>query len=343
MAEQHPSAAGIRGGSDRAGARDGPEAWMGRLRNRADLRTLAFMAVVTGLLVVQWSLESLSPFLYAFSLLMIITVPVMAHNHSHVKTWTSKTLNVLTDLWLTVFYGFPIFAWSPTHIANHHHFNNRAGDYTITYRYTERNHLGTVLTYPSVSSRFQQGPVWRFFANARAVPRRFLLYVAQVVALVAFIVVALLLDWRKGLLYVVVPQQVALFTVLVFNYLQHVHCDEESRWNHSRNFVGPVLNFVLLNNGFHTIHHEKAALHWSQAPAGHAKIADKIDPVLNERSLFVYLARTYFLAPFFPSLRRPSLRLLRIARETSAGSAGSTTAARVERQDEVLVPSGPAT
>lgn len=66
------------------------------------------------------------------------------------------------------------------------------------------------------------------------------------------------IDWKKALLYIVAPQQ---FALLVLNYLQHVHANEESDWDHSRNFVGGLANFLLLNNGFHTVHHEWPGVH----------------------------------------------------------------------------------
>jgi hypothetical protein len=59
--------------------------------------------------------------------------------------------------------------------------------------------------------------------------------------------------------------QVSLFAVLIFNYVQHVHADEESRYNHSRNFTG-LLNAMLFNNGYHTIHHEHPGVHWNETP-----------------------------------------------------------------------------
>src|SRR5690606_17778209 len=80
------------------------------------------------------------------------------------------------------------------------------------------------------------------------------------------------------------PAIVSLWTVMTFNYDQHVHTDPWSRYNHSRNFVSPVLNFLLFNNGYHTVHHENAARHWSLAKEEHEKIKHLIDPSLNQKS-----------------------------------------------------------
>ena len=66
--------------------------------------------------------------------------------------------------------------------------------------------------------------------------------------------------------------------------------------------MSPVLNFLLFNNGFHTAHHENAGLHWSKLPEAHAKIAQHINPVLNQKSVWWYWFKQYVLTPLVPSL-----------------------------------------
>ena len=286
------------------------------LRYRRDIQTVAFMALTTGLLVVQWQRESWSPWLWYASLWMGLTVAVMTHNHNHVRTWTAAWMNRLHDWWLTVFYGFPVFAWVPTHNKNHHKFNNREGDHTIWYRHSERNNAVTLLSYPAISSWFQQRPIVQYLAfQKERNPAEFRWCLSQYVVLGAWIAAALWIDWKKALLYVVAPQQFALFAVLVLNYLQHVHANEESEWDHSRNFVGGLANFLLLNNGFHTVHHEWPGVHWSQAPAKHREIEHHIDPALNEPNIIWALFRIYVLGLVFRRFRTRNLRQERIARE----------------------------
>ncbi|MGB5374187.1 MAG: fatty acid desaturase [Polyangiales bacterium] len=284
------------------------------LRYAADIRTLLYMAVTTGMLVVLWTRESFSPLLFVAYMFMAVSVSVIAHNHNHLTIWKSKPLNALTDYWLTLFYGFPTFGWIPTHNQNHHKFNNREGDYTITYRYTEKTNLLTLLTYPSVSALHQQKPIRDYLAKQYRINKsRFWFCISQYVLLVAFLLAAFLLDWKKALLYVLIPQQFSLYSVLIFNYVQHVHADEESSLNHSRNIVGPVMNWFLFNNGLHTVHHENPGLHWSKAPTAHAKIADQIDPRLNEGSFWWMLVRIYILGMFSDKARGRSMRLDRNA------------------------------
>jgi len=290
------------------------------LKNKADIKSLVYIFITTMLIIIQWLFLGVNTFIYTWYLFMSVAVSVMTHNHNHLPMWQSKTLNTLTDWWLTVFYGFPIFAWIPTHNKNHHRFNNRGGDDSITYRVSERNNFLTLITYPTISGYYQQKAIFGYLKDLKANNKeKFWLCISQYVILFLWIAGALLLDWQKALLFVIVPQQVSLFSVLIFNYVQHVHANEESEWNHSRNFIG-FLNFMLFNNGYHTIHHHKAGLHWNKVPEAHAEIEHNINPILLERSFWWYILRCYILSIFIPKFRTNSMRLERMREEEIANS-----------------------
>ena len=290
------------------------------LRYKADIKSLIYMVITTTLLVVQWNLPGVNPWLYTWCLFMAVTVAVMAHNHNHLPMWKNNTLNILTEWWLTCFYGFPVWAWIPTHNKNHHRLNNREGDYTITYRISENNNLFTLLTYPSISGYYQQIVLKAYLKEVKAKSiKQYRECIMQIVVLVVYVAVMLLWNWKKALLFIIIPQQMSTFSVLIFNYVQHVHADEESETDHSRNFVG-ILNFFLLNNGLHTIHHDKAGLHWSKTPEEHKKIEHTISPRLIEKSFWWYIFRVYFLGAVIPSLRTKSMRLERMERLKKAAA-----------------------
>jgi beta-carotene hydroxylase len=285
------------------------------LRFKADIKTIIYMIITTSLLILQWTVIGVHPVTYTVYLFLSVSVAVITHNHNHLTIWKNKFMNVMTDFWLTAFYGFPVFAWIPTHNKNHHKLNNRIGDYTITYRFSEKNNLVTLLTYPSISGYYQQKAIRNYLKDMWANNKsRFLLSVSQYFILGGWIAAAFLLDWRKAILFVIIPQQVALFSVLIFNYVQHVHANEESQYNHSRNFTG-FLNYMLFNNGYHTIHHEIAGLHWSVLPEEHKKIEHLIDDSLKERSFWWYIFRNYFLGLFNKKFKTDSMRLQRIEEE----------------------------
>jgi hypothetical protein len=71
---------------------------------------------------------------------------------------------------------------------NHHKFTNRAGDYTLTYRYTEKNNLLTLLSYPTISGYHQQRPIRDYLRDLWGKNRRrFWGSIGQYLALAAFI------------------------------------------------------------------------------------------------------------------------------------------------------------
>jgi fatty acid desaturase len=289
-----------------------------KLKDSADVKSLIYIFITTALFITQWIWLGVNPFMYTWYLFMAVAVAVMTHNHNHLPMWRSKVMNVLTDWWLTVFYGFPIFAWIPTHNKNHHKFNNREGDDSITYRVSEKNNFLTLISYPTISGYYQQKAIFSYLKETKANNKeKFWVSISQYVVLVLWVAAALIIDWEKALLFVIIPQQVSLFSVLIFNYVQHVHADEESEWNHSRNYTG-FLNFLLFNNGYHTIHHHKAGLHWNKVPEAHKEIEKNIDPILLERSFWWYIFRSYILSLFVPKFRTTSMRLERIRKEESA-------------------------
>lgn len=297
------------------------------LKYKADLKTLLYMAMITGLFAFLWINRhteyntALFVGLYITHVYFAIAVSTMAHNQMHVPMWKSKFLNVLSELWITLFYGFPVFAWIPTHNRNHHHYVNKEPDDTKTYRYSEENNLLTILVYPSVSGYYQQGRISEYLKERwKKNKENFMYCMLQIGVLLAWDITFLVIDWKSALLYVVIPQQVSLYVVMFFNYIQHVHADELSEYNHSRNMVGG-LNFFLFNNGYHTAHHMNANLHWSELPAYHEKIKDKIDPSLNEKSFWWYCIRTYILGIFSAKARTHSMRLDRMEREKQENKA----------------------
>jgi len=288
------------------------------LKHIADLKTLLWMVASTFLFFYLWNSSAFNWWLYIPYLYCAICFSIFAHNHNHTAVWKSSLLNHLHSYWITFFYGFPIFAWIPTHNRNHHRYNNTEPDYTKTYMVSEKNNLWTLLIYPTLSGMAQQKAIFVHYKNQFGENwGLFITYTLQLLILVCGIGGALILDWQKALIYVIIPQQVSLNIVLIFNYIQHVHADEESKYNHSRNIVGWMLNFFLFNNGLHTVHHINPNLHWSETRAEHKKIEHLIDPALNEEYILWYLIRVYILSIFFPKLRTNSMRLARKKNEAA--------------------------
>src|SRR4051812_38806829 len=138
-----------------------------QLRHSADLRTLAWVATMPALVLLQYARPSLLPYLSPVSFYLAVAAGVIAHNHNHCPTFKSRSMNAAFANLISIFYGYPTFAWVPTHNLNHHKFVNRAGDATITWRYTNKHNLLVALTYFFVSSYWQSDPIKFFIRKAR--------------------------------------------------------------------------------------------------------------------------------------------------------------------------------
>lgn len=279
-------------------------------KNPADYRSILWalmMPVVLGLQLThpQW-LWYLTPLSFYFAM----AAGTMAHNHLHVTTFKSKAMNNLYSYWISVFYGYPAFAWVPTHNLNHHKHVNREGDATITWRHTNRNTWYVALTYFFVSAYYQSGPIKEYIAKAKKVnPSLYRTILTQYTVWITFLLATLAtsiglhgpgLGVKVWIFAFGLPSMFGSYSMMLFNYMQHVHTDPWSKYNHSRNITGYLFNFLLFNNGFHTVHHAYAALHWSEARREHEKVADKIDPSLNWRSFWAWVFRAYLVTAFLP-------------------------------------------
>ena len=128
------------------------------LRFAADVRTLLWVALTIALVALQFARPEWAPYLFWLSAYFALACGVIAHNHNHCPTFKSKRANELFGHVISVFYGYPTFAWIPTHNLNHHKFVNRAGDATITWRHSKKNTLLVLVTYPIISAYFQSEP-----------------------------------------------------------------------------------------------------------------------------------------------------------------------------------------
>lgn len=282
------------------------------LRYAADRRTIAWAVAMPVVALAPYAWPGLATWLWPLAAYLALSAGVIAHNHNHCPTFRSRRLNAYFGQWLSIFYGYPTFAWIPTHNLNHHKFVNRVGDATITWRYTNAHHLPMVIAYPFISSVFQATPTNEYIRKARATRpelyREILIQYAFFVGThLALIGLAVALHgfgagMRLWLLMFLVPAVFALWTIMFFNYVQHVHTDPWSEHDHSRSFTGRALNFVLFNNGLHTVHHETPGAHWSLLRQLHDRVASRIHPELVQPSFWMFCAKSYLLAPMFPSL-----------------------------------------
>ncbi len=280
-----------------------------RLRFREDWRTLVWAFGLLPLApLFSLARPALLPWLVPVALYASYCAGVLAHNHNHCPVFVGRRANAVFAAWLSVFYGFPLFAWIPTHNQNHHRYLNGDGDATRTTRRGTADDAWSAFTYPLFSSVWQRPLIVSYVKAARERhPERLRRVLLESASVIGGHVTLLGLAWLllgPGLgtrVYVIsagLPAALATYFMMLTNYLQHVGCDPRSPDDHSRNFVSPFWNWFVFENGLHTVHHEQPGVHWSRYRALHLARAGRISPHLNQSSLFSYAFGAYVGAPF---------------------------------------------
>jgi hypothetical protein len=289
-----------------------------QMRNWRDLQSLAYLITLPLLVIWQWQF-GFSWWLFAAELFLTLGVGVIHHNHAHVRIWNHKQLNRITDLWVTLLQGHPTFVFHTAHVGNHHRYRHGENDIARTYRFFtlgahgDSNHLLGYLLHP-IQAACVLCPLFietlrRYFYQRKSY---FYYCIFQYAVVVGAWLTLALIDWKKWLVLVLLPQLHGLHWLLATNYLQHAHADGSANntsiknYNYARNFYG-ALNPLLFNIGLHTAHHEHARAHWSHLPLLNKTYKDKVAPQLQEPSLLGYMLRVYVLGIFSARLRTRTL------------------------------------
>jgi len=284
-------------------SREAHEPWL--VKHRAEWRQLGVVAVYWGLLgsmyFVPWC-RNLGFFVAAcyFSFLNAVVI----HNHMHQGVFKSRALNNAFRRVLSFGALYPATANIPSHNLVHHHFDDDGQpDWAAPDNTTFRWNLLNLLHFPNVAGPNTFAGVQRWAAvGGRADFKRQYIY-DQVFAF-GLSGVLLVFDFWTTIFFVLLPQLYGARSILRINIIQHDGCDTTTEWNHSRNFVGRAFNWIMMNNGYHTIHHNRAGLHWSVLDREHEReVKPRIDPSLDEPSMLFYLLKTYLIG-----LRRPKMR-----------------------------------
>lgn len=264
------------------------------LRYAADGRTIALLTVLTALFAVQYARLVNHPAALALTYAFVLVPLIAKHNHNHCRTFRGRRWNTGFAMWLTVLTGMTTTGIITAHNRLHHSENQRDVDFVrcslVRFR---RNWMNFVAFF--FASAFQ---MWRDRPDDLAEWRqtRPLLHrqaVVERVVVIAFVAALIAFDWRSALKVFVGPWLFGQWFLVTINLLQHQDCDPCSPHNHSRNVTGCAINWFLLNNGYHTAHHDFPGVHWSRLPDVHRALAADVDPALNERSLLWCVARRF--------------------------------------------------
>jgi fatty acid desaturase len=328
------------GGSSSGAATVGRRPWL--VKHRAEWRQIGIVSFYWSLLFAMYFVPACRNVLFLglacyFSFLNSVVI----HNHMHQGVFRSNALNLMFRRALSFGALYPATVNIPAHNLVHHHFDDDGQpDWAAPEHVDFKWNLLNLLHFPNVAgpNTFNGVQRWADIAGHEDFKRQYTYDNAFAFGLTGVLMV---FDFWTTLFFIVIPQIYGARSILRINIIQHDRCDITTEWNHSRNFVGHAFNWIMCNNGYHTIHHNRAGLHWSVLHEAHAReVKPRIDPALDEPSMIAYLVKTYLFTPARP-------RPIDVgSREQAAQVAGPALASRDERRAEAArdagIPAAPA-
>jgi fatty acid desaturase len=316
--------AGAQAGAQ-ADARTGEGAGPWLVRHPTEWRQVGIVALYQALL---WGMMFVPawrhPLVLVPAFLLSFLNAVVIHNHLHRGIFHSHRLNLLWRGVLSFGALYPASANVPSHNLVHHHFGDDGQpDWADPQHVRFRWNLLNLIHFPNIAgpNTFAGVAKWAATTRQASFGRQ---YLAETIFAFGLTGALLLYDFWPALCFVVLPQFYGARCILRINLIQHDGTDTSSEWNHSRNFVGRFFNWIMCNNGYHTIHHNRAGLHWSELAEAHRReVAPRIDPSLDEPSMLGYLLRRYAL-----TLWRPARADVAAAERAAAPSRLESRAAR---------------
>ncbi len=263
-----------------------------RLKNQKDKRTVIFLLLIGAVRLCFWW-NSPGYFLAWLPLIIAITFILYSikHNQVHLPVFDFKFSNRIFEFLLGVFTGTSTHGVYIVHVVNHHKENDREEDWGSTRHFRHHNiefinYLRYILSTPL--SFFKEKRQW--IRNKSHRSEASLSNHESWMILVTYFIL-MVLKPESTILYIIIPNILVQFVLVSFNYFQHRDCDPSSRYNHSRNFTGALLNLMTFNNGYHTAHHLFPAAHWSEYKEIHSRIKQHISSDLIEPNIFQYFFR----------------------------------------------------
>jgi beta-carotene hydroxylase len=266
------------------------------LRHAEDWRALGFLSVLVALYVVQWTGLFRHWLLLPLTCVLAFIACIIKHNHIHCRTFTSHRWNRALEFLLGFCTGQSTAAIIPVHNERHHAHNHTEEDFVRSSLVNFRWNWVNLLVFPFAVVRLvhqnKSADIARWRAEKPGLYRR---VQQERLAVLALFLLLLAANWKATLLYVGLPWVFGQWGIVTINLLQHQGCNHTSEYDHSRNITGRFINWLFLNNGFHTAHHLHPTLHWSRlAERHHQQIEPHIRPELNQPSLWKSIWHQFF-------------------------------------------------
>lgn len=204
------------------------------------------------------------------------------HHHQHTKTFNWTPLNRILEISYGLHTGVTTNQWLLHHVFGHHH---HYLDQTIDESRWQRADGSKMseLEYTIVVAATAYPRAWEVGKKHPRHLRTHLIYTALTLAIAILLVVA---NPMQGLTVFALPILSGLLITAWATYDHHAGLSTDDDFSASYNTMNSAYNAMTGNLGYHTAHHHKQGVHWSELPALHEKIKHRIPAELYRASMW---------------------------------------------------------
>ncbi len=207
------------------------------------------------------------------------------HHHQHVQTFRWKYLNRALEVIYALQTGALPLAWELHHNAGHHvNYLDQSLDES-RWKTLKGRQMGTHEYAMSVAGT-AYFRIWKKAKVSSKTKRMQFLLWAIIVCLV--VLLSLIVNPLNSLFLVITPMVAGLYITAWHTYYHHAGLDTDNKYEASWNILHTGYNILTLNLGYHTAHHVRCTVHWSELPAFHESIAEHIPARLYTRPCFPF-------------------------------------------------------
>jgi fatty acid desaturase len=247
------------------------------LRYTSDRFTVAFVLTVFGLQLYFWhAVSSVTAALLAIPMFgLCVMSACIHHNHQHVNVFRPRWLNRLFEMPLALQTGVGSYTWVLHHNLGHHlnYLEQRKGDVDES-RWMRRD--GTQMGRIEYTLHLFANHHLDVYKVGQKHPRLYRSYVLMHIPIVALLAGMFYVHPLNTLIMFVALPLAALIHTCSATYQHHSGLETEDHLCASRNRTSRWYNLLSQNLGYHTAHHMRPGLHWSELPSYHEKIRDNI-------------------------------------------------------------------
>lgn len=204
------------------------------------------------------------------------------HHHQHTKTFKWTPLNRILELSYALHTGTTTNLWLLHHVfGHHHHYLDQTKDESRWMR-ADGSTMGELEYTLNVAGT----SYYRGYLVGKRHPRHYRTHLIYTLLTLAIVISLVAYQPMQGMMLFVIPMITGMLITAWATYDHHSGLHAEDDFTASYNNMNSMFNVMTGNLGYHTAHHHKQGVHWSELPELHAQIKHRIPAELYRGSFW---------------------------------------------------------